>query len=75
MLTLKQPSPLVKPATHWGCGLVLSSGKIGLGIAIVLVKASLSKVLKPLLIEALRFIIFCREAPLQLLNVPYVASS
>ena len=62
MLTLKQPSPLVKPATHWGCGLVLPKGNNGLGIATVLGKASLSKVLKPLLIEALIFIIFCKPS-------------
>ena len=72
MLTLKQPSPLVKPATHWGCNLVLSSGNDGLNVAAVLGKASLSKGLKPLLIEALYLLFFVN---LQLLNVPYVASS
>jgi len=58
MLILKQPSPEVKPATHWGCGLVLWSGNGGLDKTTLLGKASASKGVNPLLREALIFIIF-----------------
>lgn len=43
ILTLKEPSPLVKPATHWGSNLTLLSGNNGLVKATVLGKASNSK--------------------------------
>jgi hypothetical protein len=62
MLTLKQPNPEVKPATHWGCGLVLISGNGVLGKATLLGKASASKGVNPLLRAALIFIIFCAQA-------------
>lgn len=56
MLTLKQPTPEVKPAILSGCGLILT-GKVGLSIAVLLGKALDNKGFKPLLREALVFII------------------
>ena len=53
ILILKQPSPLVKPATHWGSNFTLS-GNNGLAKATVLGKASNSKGVKPL---------FCPPSP------------
>lgn len=59
ILTLKQPSPEVKPAIHWGC--ILLWVTLGLGTATLLGKASFNKGLNPLFIVALIFIIFCKH--------------
>ena len=64
MLTLKQSSPDVNPAIHWGCNfhLILSGLKDGLETATLLGKASLSKGVNPLLREALILITFCKPS-------------
>jgi len=62
MLILKQPSPEVKPAIHWGCNLVLLSGTGNIEKGMLLGKAALSAVVSPLLREALIFTIFCKPS-------------
>ena len=60
MLILKQPSLEVKPATHWGCNLVLLSGTGNIEKGMLLVKAVFRTVVvsHSLLREVLIFTIF-----------------
>lgn len=62
MLSLKHPSPEVKPASREGCILTLLRGTGGLGKGMLLVKAYFSEVVNPLLREAIIFITFCKPS-------------
>ena len=75
MLILKQPSPEVKPAIHWGCNvltkvLLSGTGNIEKGMLLGKVVFRTVVVAHLLLREALIFTIFLY---LLLLNVPHVA--
>jgi len=61
---LKQPSPEIKPAIHWGCNLVLLTGTGNIEKGMLLGKAIFRTVVvaHPLLREALIFTIFCKPS-------------